>query len=83
MMRSLLPAVLVFASCAWPQTACPPIEFQTGYVASLTPTSSSHLKQADGSYPGVELANSPPYQILSTTPNYRKQVMATVYITIQ
>jgi uncharacterized protein (TIGR03437 family) len=45
----------------------------------LTPAQSSHLvllKQADGSYTGIEISSSPPYQILSTTPNYQKQVMA-------
>ena len=65
--------------CGWGQTPCPPIQFQIGYAASLQPSDSSRLillKQSDGSYTGVEISATQPYQILSTTPNYQQQVMA-------
>ena len=79
MHRMLSLTVAACLWCAWGQTSCPPIQFQNGYAASLAPTQSSRVilvRQADGSYTGVEISASPPYQILSTTPNYQKQVMA-------
>ncbi len=77
-MRFFCIAIAVFLACARAQTVCPPIQFQLGYAAGLTPSANSHqvlLKQPDGSYTAFELSDTSPYRILSTTPNFQKQVL--------
>jgi len=57
--------------------ACVPQLFQTGAFASLTPSGASHqilLRQNDGSYTAFEIPDATPYQALSTTPNFGRQL---------
>lgn len=59
------------------QQVCLPQLFQTGAFASLTPSGASHqvlLRQSDGSYTAFEIPDAPPYQALSTTPNFGRQL---------
>ncbi|HEY7333478.1 MAG TPA: FG-GAP-like repeat-containing protein [Bryobacteraceae bacterium] len=56
--------------------ACP-VGFQTQSAANLKPTTTSHtvlLRQSDGSFTGYEMADAPPYGVVSVTPQFQKQL---------
>jgi len=74
----MLHAVVLAVPAILPaQPVCLPQLFQTGAFASLTPSGSSQqflLRQSDGSYTAVEIPDTAPYQVLSTVPNFARQV---------
>lgn len=68
--------LLLAATSASAQPACPPIHFLNANTVDLTPTLSSHLvllRQEDSSYTAYELANASPYRLLRTIPHFEKQ----------
>lgn len=70
-------AVLSLAIACGQTPACPAVSFRTSSVVSLTPSSTSHLnvaRQQNGSWTAYELANSSPYRIIRTTPNFQNQL---------
>jgi uncharacterized protein (TIGR03437 family) len=60
-----------------PAQVCLPALFQVGASANLTPSGASHqvlLRQSDGSYTAYEIPDTAPYQVLSTVPNFQRQL---------
>src|SRR5271154_1484576 len=74
---SALLALMLAAPVILPAQACLPALFQTGAFASLTPSANSHqvlIRQSDGSYTAYEIPYTPPYEVLSTVPNFQRRL---------
>src|SRR5690242_20524669 len=66
------------------QQACPPATLQAAAEANLVPSASSYqvlLRQDDGSYSAYEITNGAPYQVLSTLPNFQRQLRTCSMVT--
>src|SRR5260370_19656080 len=81
---AFLLVVLAIRATLPAQPACPPATLQTAAVANLVPSASSYqvlLRQADGSYTAKEITNAAPYQVLSTFPNFQRQLRTCSMVT--
>src|SRR5579863_7172095 len=82
-------SVFLFLTVAIPaalpaQPACPPASLQVAAAANLVPGASSYqvlLRQADGSYTAKEITNTAPYPVLSTFPNFQRQLRTCSMVT--
>src|ERR1700679_1227512 len=68
----LLLFLLSLCRVAEGQSACPGVRFQGAVAPPASGSSATTIvtRQPDGSYTAYQLATAPPYQILSTAPNY-------------
>jgi uncharacterized protein (TIGR03437 family) len=76
--------VLAVSATLPAQQACPPATLQAAAEANLVPSASSYqvlLRQDDGSYSAYEITNGAPYQVLSTLPNFQRQLRTCPMVT--